>query len=66
MESSLCQHCTYENITYNIAGRKVYRDQCLKCYDDPVSPKKIYNFYKKIALLKWIRRLFKMFRRFLP
>lgn len=46
MESSLCQHCTYENITYNIAGRKVYRDQCLKCYDDPVSPKKIYNLKK--------------------
>lgn len=37
---SLCEHCKNESISYSVAGRKVYRDQCLKCYDDPVNKKK--------------------------
>lgn len=47
MQSTLCQHCTYQNITYSVAGKKIYRDQCLKCYDDAVS-KKFFIKNKKI------------------
>ncbi len=33
----LCQHCIDQNISKSVAGRKIHRDQCVKCYDDSVS-----------------------------
>ncbi len=36
----LCKHCTPQNITKSVAGKKVHRDQCVKCYDDSVRTKK--------------------------
>ena len=32
----LCQHCIDQNISKSVAGRKIHRDQCVKCYDDSV------------------------------
>lgn len=40
----LCVHAWKENITYSVAGKKVYKDQCMKCYDDSVS-NFIYKFF---------------------
>ena len=34
---TLCVHCVKENITYSVAGKKVFKDQCQKCFDDSVS-----------------------------
>lgn len=31
-----CPHMTQSNITFSVAGKPVYKDQCLKCYDDIV------------------------------
>lgn len=31
-----CPHFTGNNITYSVAGKSVYKDQCLKCYEDIV------------------------------
>ena len=31
-----CPHLT-SDIIYSVAGKKIYRDQCLKCYDDAVN-----------------------------
>ena len=35
-EHLLCEHCTEKNICKSVAGKKIYRDQCSKCYDDSV------------------------------
>ena len=32
----LCNHCVDQYISKSVAGRKVHRDQCVKCYDDSV------------------------------
>ena len=37
----LCKHCNEQNICKSVAGKKVHRDQCVKCYDDPVSIKSL-------------------------
>lgn len=31
-----CSHLNDSNITYNLSGKQIYREQCSKCYDDPV------------------------------
>ena len=31
-----CPHLNSE-VVYSVAGKKIYRDQCLKCYDDAVN-----------------------------
>jgi len=31
-----CEHFNEQNITFSVAGRKIYKDQCMKCYDDSV------------------------------
>ena len=31
-----CEHFNDENITYSVAGRKIYKDQLMKCYDNSV------------------------------
>ena len=39
-EKILCEHCTEKNICKSVAGKKIYRDQCSKCYYDAVRNKK--------------------------
>jgi hypothetical protein len=51
----LCQHCIAQNITKSVAGRKIHRDQCVKCYDDSV--RLIIYKYNYI-----IKEMFKRFR----
>ena len=65
---TLCVHCVKENITYSVAGKKLFRDQCQKCYDDSVSYIKyktllIYFIIKEMP--KWFRYMFEMFQCFL-
>ncbi len=31
-----CQHVNESNITYSLTAKQVFREQCMKCYDDPV------------------------------
>ncbi len=31
-----CPHLNGNNITYNLSGKQVFREQCMKCYEDPV------------------------------
>ena len=31
-----CEHFNDQNITFSVAGRKIYKDRCMKCYDDSV------------------------------
>jgi hypothetical protein len=33
---NLCEHFTENNITFSVAGRQIFKDQCMKCYDDSV------------------------------
>lgn len=42
----LCVHCVDQYLLNNIDGKRINKDQCLKCYDDPVSLyfKIIHNF----------------------
>ncbi len=40
-----CQHVNEANITYSLAGKNVFREQCMKCYEDPV--RKINKFILK-------------------
>ena len=35
-EKIFCEHFIDKNITKSVAGKKIYRDQCSKCYDDSV------------------------------
>ena len=42
-----CEHFTDKNITKSVAGKKIYRDQCSKCYDDSVRYIKYNIFYFK-------------------
>lgn len=32
-----CEHLTTDNIRFSIQGYRIFRDQCLKCYDSPKS-----------------------------
>lgn len=32
----LCKHCIDQYISKSVAGKKIHRDQCVKCYDDAV------------------------------
>ena len=41
-EKIFCEHFNDKNITKSVAGKKIYRDQCSKCYDDSVWNKKTY------------------------
>ena len=43
-----CPHLNTD-VIYSVAGKKIYRDQCLKCYDDAVKKYYIiYIIFKKI------------------
>ena len=33
----LCVHCVDQYLLNNIDGKRINKDQCIKCYDDPVS-----------------------------
>lgn len=33
----LCVHCVDQYFLKNINGKKIIKDQCIKCYDDSVS-----------------------------
>jgi len=33
----LCVHCLDKDLSYDITGKIIHKDQCAKCYDDPVS-----------------------------
>ena len=46
-EKIFCEHFTDKNITTSVAGKKIYRDQCSKCYDDSVRYIKYNIFYFK-------------------
>jgi hypothetical protein len=35
----LCVHCVEQYLLNSIEGKRINKDQCLKCYDDPVSSK---------------------------
>ncbi len=37
----LCVHCVENYLSDNVTGKTIHKDQCSKCYDDPVS---IINF----------------------
>ncbi len=41
--SKNCPHINDTNITYNLSGKQVYREQCVKCYEDTV---RIFNSAK--------------------
>ena len=32
----LCGHCIEPNIFNFKDGKRIFKDQCIKCYDDPV------------------------------
>ena len=34
--SENCLHINSSNITYNIQNKKIFKDQCMRCYDDQV------------------------------
>lgn len=42
-KSLLCVHCVEQYLLTEINGKRINKDQCLKCYDDPVN--NIYNIY---------------------
>ena len=60
----LCVHCVDQYLLNNINGKRINKDQCLKCYDDPVSLS-FKNIHKKLIIklemFKWYRSLSKMF-----
>ena len=33
-----CPHISTENISFSVQGKRVFKDQCMKCYDNPRSP----------------------------
>ena len=37
MTEQLCPHISTATITYSVQGRRIFRDECLKCYDNTVS-----------------------------
>lgn len=34
--SQTCIHFSPEHITFNIQNKKIFKDQCMRCYDDQV------------------------------
>ena len=36
VQEILCKHCKDQYICKSVAGKKIHRDQCVKCYDDSV------------------------------
>ena len=32
----LCVHCVDQYLLDKIEGKKIYKDQCMRCYEDPV------------------------------
>ncbi len=58
----LCVHCVDQYILPELNGKKINKDQCIKCYDDPVTNiYKIYNILI-IEMPKWNRFMSKMFK----
>ena len=41
-EKIFCEHFIDKNVCKSVAGKKIYRDQCSKCYDDSVRNKKSF------------------------
>lgn len=31
-----CPHLNSENVTFSVAGKPLHKDQCVRCFDDPV------------------------------
>lgn len=44
--NSLCSHIDSNNITFSIHGKSLYKDQCLRCFEDLV--KFVYNICRKV------------------
>ncbi len=36
-----CTHISPEYFTFNIQNKKIFKDQCMRCYDDQVSKYKL-------------------------
>ena len=43
-EKLFCEHFNDKNVCKSVAGKKIYRDQCSKCYDDPVRNEYLFIF----------------------
>lgn len=37
MNESHCSHLVEGNYTKSLQGRKIYKDQCVRCFKEPVS-----------------------------
>lgn len=44
--SEFCPHINSDNISYNIHNKKIYKDQCMRCYDDQVKILVYFNSLK--------------------
>ena len=55
----LCVHCVDQYLLNNIDGKRINKDQCIKCYDDPVSL--TFKIIHKLEMCKWFRSLSEMF-----
>jgi uncharacterized UBP type Zn finger protein len=43
--SNSCIHINAQNITFNTQNKKIYKDECMRCYDDQVIiEKNVYIF----------------------
>lgn len=34
--NTLCPHINNLNVTFSVAGKSIFKDQCMRCYDDQV------------------------------
>lgn len=56
IKSDTCTHILPDNITFSVQGLKIFRDQCMKCYDNPVRNSQLLIIEKS----KWNRCMFEM------
>ena len=42
-KNDTCPHIFPNNITFSVQGHKIFRDQCMKCYDNSVRNSHLTN-----------------------
>ncbi len=50
-EIIFCEHFNDKNVCKSVAGKKIYRDQCSKCYDDSVRNILLSNSFNSVVLM---------------
>jgi hypothetical protein len=43
----ICVHCTEQYLVEDIKGKKIFKDQCTKCYNDAVNFLFLYYYFFK-------------------